>query len=832
MPRYRIASPFLARLAGVRFEALEDLGTPQVSRAAREVLTLEQDLARLRPSAWAFLREHERHLGREEIHVWRKALRHSEIPERPPPKQLGAFVAALERLQSARSQMDGELEGAVTESRRNLFETSALVLPPYLVFAGDEVHHLTDAPLALGAPALRNSQARKRERHLLLYLQRLAAKNDTFSEFGPVAWLRATPDGATLRFEAVCGILRRDVFWERWVAHALAAAIKADAEAFSEFKPRLNPNGAFVGTEFVLSESSETMTLTPEQGMVLAQCDGNTRVRDFSACCGSPHLTLLPRGEEDQPLCPPGSASGNSALSTIRNFVSKKILVAEMEVPAMEPFAFQVLHRDIEDWADGPARQRWLPIVTAMSEIPRRFAAAVDAREREHILADARQQLAGFGAQRDSAGRALYAAVNPIAEECSRECAFEISEKLLDEVVTEAEPWIDFWRDSYAFIAARVAANLRSLLQKAPAKSGAIPLPAFLRFCEAAKIPLTGPGLVGMAHIAFQEVKALLRERLRLHAARAEYELTVEDCAVVRNTLDYPKFDEFTYPSADLQLAAESVEAVNRGEYRWIIGELHPAAAALHHCMYWSCPDKPAFSRALQSMIHDKPIPHFGFFAADFTAHTTVRVFDALPEHAVFLSPQRANPNWRYVAPAEVEVFIDNDGDVALRRKSGEYLGSFARNWVIPLGFHPFLFTIAPHTPRLRCGKVIVQRRAWSVSAEELGDGNFSGLSRDLVIAVERLRATKDWPRFIYIRPSEQALRRSGAENRDKDTKPVFIDLESYLFLEIFHRWLTKAGELEVTEMLPAPDELLWREADGRRTFELRTLICPRAENS
>jgi len=28
--------------------------------------------------------------------------------------------------------------------------------------------------------------------------------------------------------------------------------------------------------------------------------------------------------------------------------------------------------------------------------------------------------------------------------------------------------------------------------------------------------------------------------------------------------------------------------------------------------------------------------------------------------------------------------------------------------------------------------------------------------------------------------------------------------------------------------MLPAPDDLWWQEADGRRTFELRTLIVPR----
>ena len=109
-----------------------------------------------------------------------------------------------------------------------------------------------------------------------------------------------------------------------------------------------------------------------------------------------------------------------------------------------------------------------------------------------------------------------------------------------------------------------------------------------------------------------------------------------------------------------------------------------------------------------------------------------------------------------------------------------------------------------------------------------MGGGNFSGVSPELVMAVERFRAAKDFPRFVYIRPTEAALRRSGAEGRDKDTKPVYVDFESYLFLEIFHRWLGKAGELEVTEMLPDPDHLLWQEKDGRRTFELRTQIIPR----
>jgi hypothetical protein len=401
---------------------------------------------------------------------------------------------------------------------------------------------------------------------------------------------------------------------------------------------------------------------------------------------------------------------------------------------------------------------------------------------------------------------------------------------LINEVAVEAAPWIDLWRDNYAFVASRVAAGLRGLLEQAPLLDDAIPLPAFLRHCAQMQMPLTGLGMIALAHNAFREVKSAFRERLQLHADQPEYQLTADDCQFVRREFVYDRFDEYTYPSADLQLGASSVEAVARGEYQWVLAELHPPVALLHHGFYWSCPDKEALSAALRSAACGQPNFHFGYFAADFTATTAVRIFDGLPDLTYFVAPQRGRPEWQVISPAESEVFVNQaNGDVGLRRRgSREYLGSFARAWTIPLGFHPFSFSLGRHTPRLLCGNVVVQRRSWTVTVEELGAGDFTGISRDLVVAVERLRAARELPRHVYIRPTERALRRSGVEGRDKDTKPVFIDLESYLFLEILHRWLTKAGELEVTEMLPTPDQLLWHEADGRRTFELRTLILPR----
>jgi hypothetical protein len=506
--------------------------------------------------------------------------------------------------------------------------------------------------------------------------------------------------------------------------------------------------------------------------------------------------------------------------------VEADLLNWEADIPALDPYAFNSLIESVGSWREGPPRTRWLAELRAVADLAKQFGIDPKPELRLATLDKVGDRLKKLGIEK-TASRFLYSATNPIAEECFRELNLVVGSALISEVTSEAAPWIDLWRDSYAFIAGRVAAGLRTILEQAPLRDGTLPFPRFLRLCAETKLPLSGAGMVALAHLAFREVQEAFREQMSERADDRECQLTAADCGFVRRNFDYVKFDECTYPSADLQLAAPSIDAVTRGDYQWILAELHPPVALLHHGFYWSCPDKAALARAIEKTLCGKPYLYYGYFAADFTATTTVRL-DALARSVKFVAPEPSVAHWEKFRPAETEVFIDETGDVAVRtRESRRYLGSFARGWVIPLGFHPFSFSLGAHTPRLRCGKVVVQREAWTVTLEELGKANFTGVSRNLVVAVEKLRATRGLPRFIFIRPTEQALRRSGAEGRDKDTKPVFIDLESYLFLEIFHRWLTKAGELEVTEMLPTPDQLFWQEADGRHTFEFRTQIIP-----
>ena len=131
-----------------------------------------------------------------------------------------------------------------------------------------------------------------------------------------------------LRLSPDPGIAERETFLERWTAHGVAAALNADPEIRVELSPRLNPNGRIDGDQFIFADTVETILARSENGIeILRRCDGTT------------------------PAYPLATRSTRS-----RQLAAQNMIRWEVEVPALEPYAFDILVSDILRWRDNPVR--------------------------------------------------------------------------------------------------------------------------------------------------------------------------------------------------------------------------------------------------------------------------------------------------------------------------------------------------------------------------------------------------------------------------------------------------------------------------------------------
>jgi len=255
-------------MAGVPFDALRGLATSESIACARTLRAQMSERDQAKAEVESFFASRQQLLSPKAYHALRVAVRTNRPPETVAEDLPAFFVRyanAARDVESSEARLDRILAGEVDQARAALIESSRLFLKRYLVFAAPGVRdflskQLEDYPADLKTLPPRNNAARKVEGSLLLYLQRVAAKNDTFSEFGPAGWGRADQDDTPLSIDPQQGVAAREIFLERWTAHAVAALINGDADVFAELCPRLNPNGRIVEQTFIAADTGEKKT--------------------------------------------------------------------------------------------------------------------------------------------------------------------------------------------------------------------------------------------------------------------------------------------------------------------------------------------------------------------------------------------------------------------------------------------------------------------------------------------------------------------------------------------------------------------------------------------
>jgi hypothetical protein len=805
--RFRFAPVLGVRPAGVPFDVLERLGSPGIAEAGRRLSALERAAREAAAAAVAAAPELGRAIERE--------LARARPPPRDPPAPLAGWASARRAAAEAAAALDAAIRDEYRRLHGVVVSEALRELPDLALIQSAEMALLLDR-LAGDRPDRHGTYERQADRSLALYLQRVCAKNDTISRFGPMAW-GALADGADapagVRIRPAPGVVARRAELERWAVHGILAQLNADPDVRLEVAPRLHPHAVIDAETCWRLDEDRAIPLDAADRALVARCDGQTPAA----------RVCLDRA---------GGAWGLGAeawAEALGRLAAAGVLRWQLEPRAIDAAPLASLREDVAAWSAGPARARWAPVLADLAARVTAFAADPEPAARRATLAGLTAQLEGLGVEQRASPRTLYGARNPIAESCQQGGEVAIGAAAAAQLAVAAGPWLSLYADAVGLASAHAFRALREVVVAAPRRLGALRYSELQRAARARGTPIDADQWhTRLGAEAFALIKRELRAALADRPEAAEWELTADDCAVLRRRHAFPRGGDLTAASVDLQVAAASPADAEAGRLQWIVAELHWAPVLLQHVLHWSCPAKPALYAAIADAMGRGPVC-IGELFSEAPVHVCGEAIMAALPTATYVGAGRPKSGWRTVRPSDAEVVLDDAAhDIRLRDPTtGADLGSLVRTVRLMGGMHPFFpLERAPHSPRLTVGGAVVQRRAWIVDTAELG-GRPTGVSAGFVAAIERLRADRGIPRWVFARPAPGVLGGSAHFARDKDQKPVCLDLESVVFLDVLERRLTKLGQLAITEMLPAPDQLPWVTPAGRFTFELRGNLVP-----
>lgn len=658
---------------------------------------------------------------------------------------------------------------------------------------------------------VRTGRHRRYEALVTNYLHRYCAKNDTIGFFGPVGWAAIVPDQLTpLRHTRTADpVAARTLYFEHW---AVAAVASAHAPALRRWlAPRRMPLVDVVDGRLRVP-LADPIELDPCAAAVLRACDG----------------VRLPVAIVAEVLADPtaGTTDPAEVFATLDRLHAARWITWELEAPA-DDLRSEITLRRILDRVDDPAVRD--PAVAALTELTSARDEVAAAAGDAALLLPALDRLdATFtrltdrAAQRESGQ--TYAGRTLLFEECRRADRVTLGPALLDPLRAPLGLVLDSARWYTSAGAALYRRAFRDLYRDLAGPSGAGPVP-FADFWLLAHDLLVQPTET-LARPLTRALQARWAQLLALPGADAADGVAPQrrvhrDSAALRAAVraafpaTRPGWAGAVQHSPDLMLAAADPAAVEAGDFRWILGELHPGANTMRYASWFAHHPEPERMRAAMAADLAPGVVLMG--ATEAQGGTPVRV-----------APELAGPgDVRLVfAPDTCGYDPDRDllvgaceltevgGRLMVRRRSGgpeyELLEVVAELVAAKLLQRFRLLPPAPHTPRVQLDRLVVQRESWSFGMVDLAllaepdEAN-------RFLAVRRWVNRHNLPRYVFVRVTGER-------------KPIHLDLTSLASVDVLARAVRRATRLDpagarvtVTEMLPGPDQLWLADTAGRR---------------
>jgi hypothetical protein len=704
-------------------------------------------------------------------------------------------LATDEQVQAERARISGRLRDLAREPRFR----EALIWQNRGV-----VHDALDRLLEMPAGAA-NKKARVRERAVAKYAQRYAVKNDSIGFFGPIAWGvfdDAAADGFTARPGP--GLLdARAVSFEGWAIEALAAQLSRDPALRPSFRPRRRPS-TWLDGDLLHAPPAPPRRLSPREAALVAAADGAATARAIAlAAAADPRCEL---------------AGVDDAYAALERLARENAITWGLELPAELEAPERWLREALGLVDDPAARARALaPLdrleaaraeVAAAAGDPAALDAAIGRLEEEF------REITGLAEQRGH-GR-TYAGRRIFVEDCRRAIDLRIGRALLAELDPALSPILHSARWFTHEIARRFRRAFHQVHAQLRGAAGPrVPLVTFLAACRglfSSSQYETAP-IVGEVQAELQRRWAEVLGLDLLAPGTRAVELASAACrprALELFRAPGPGWPRARYHCPDLMIAAGSAAAIERGDYRAVLGELHPGVNTLFtHAAFRLHPERAALCEAYDAdmaMTCIAPIQA----GVDRVLHSPLS-----PRHLhVELGAVRS---WRPREQVHLagDLHVEDTGDrLRVRSRTADLdhdviafmeqlLGAEAMS-------HFKILPRRPHTPRITIDKLVIARERWQLEPADFRELTAPAPDADPVRRVRAWAGRLGLPRHVF-------------GTVPHEPKPFYVDFGSPIYIDLFVRYLKDAAALGLSEMLPGHGELWLADTDGRPyTSELR----------
>lgn len=805
------------RSAGFPAHLVLKLACPESSRAADSIMSAE---AHARAVQGELLEECGRRLDEtsdEELRTTLKRamrqLRKGRVPEDAlgiPFKRLFLAQEDIRRAQDSFSTCFGAGLAAVSREIRAVvgdeaFRSAVLLQNPVALLRVER--SLSSTPIDK-----RGFKERQNEELVASYLQRYCLKNDTIGFFGPVGWARLVDSAAPITVSPGPKLVASSsIYFENWCIETLASVIAENPAIRRWIAPRLLPSYYFDGRT-LHSGTGAPLTAAAHHQRLLVLCDGKRTAKEIAW-----RLTGTP-----------GFPTEESVYSALEDHEKRRFLTWSYDLPiVLHPD--KVLRRHFARIGDAALRE---PAMSALDKLIAARDGIAHAFGDSASLAGAIPKLESCfseltGAEGSRLGGKMYAGRTLFYQDCRRDVDVELGSDLIE----DASPALTLLLTSARWFAGRVAAVCREAFSRAHrdmvqvSKSGAVEVLPFWRYLQFSLFNVK-PSANLLTPI-IEELQGRWRRVLGPPPAARTMEFK---SAHLRASFD----EQFAtsgrtwtlamHHSPDIMIAAASVEAIRRGEYLFVIGEVHVTSNTLDSSLFVTQhPDAADFAQAMQNDFSEpRPVVMFPRSWPRMTNRTAAG-WQSDRNYHIEVTRDTIHDGSGHALPAAAFIVRNIGGELMVCSRDGrlqfdaaEFFGDLLS---VTCAFSYDImkvFNAAQHNPRIVVDRLVMARESWRFAAKSL---DFIGEEQESERYLKARRWVRDngLPRFAFFKVPVEV-------------KPCYVDFESPIYVEILVKMIRRmlasdhaSGDVLFTEMLPDHGGLWLADAqDNRYTSELR----------